>query len=318
MSRKALIVGINYYESLSKLFGCVNDAYKVKGVLERNGDASLNFDVKLRTADNVNQILTARELKNDIKELFDGDSDIALFYFAGHGYSETIGGYILTSESNEGDEGISLNYLMRVVNASKAKNKIIILDSCQSGSLGTDRTQDGESIMAEGVTILTASAFNQYASEEDNTGVFTSLLVDALSGGASNILGHITPGSVYAYIDQSLGPWDQRPVFKTNVKSFVVLRSIQSFVSLDEIRRLNEFFPTKHSEFNLDPSFEPDSKSPVEENNKVFKILQNFNRVNLVVPVGEEHMYYAAMNSKSCKLTVLGEHYWNLINKNRI
>ena len=40
--------------------------------------------------------------------------------------------------------------------------------------------------------------------------------------------------------------------------------------------------------------------------------------VNLVVPVGETHMYYAAMNSKSCKLTALGVHYWNLVKNNRI
>lgn len=40
--------------------------------------------------------------------------------------------------------------------------------------------------------------------------------------------------------------------------------------------------------------------------------------VNLVVPVGEAHMYYAAMNRKSCKLTALGVHYWNLVKNNRI
>lgn len=29
-------------------------------------------------------------------------------------------------------------------------------------------------------------------------------------------------------------------------------------------------------------------------------------------------MYFAAMNSKPCRLTVLSEHYWNLIAKQRI
>jgi len=41
--------------------------------------------------------------------------------------------------------------------------------------------------------------------------------VDALGGAAANLVGDVTPGSVYAHIDQSLGPWAQRPVFKTNV-----------------------------------------------------------------------------------------------------
>jgi hypothetical protein len=74
------------------------------------------------------------------------------------------------------------------------------------------------------MTILTASSADQYASEENGRGVFTELLVDAMNGAAANLVGDVTPGSVYAHIDQSLGPWEQRPVFKTNVKSFVSLR----------------------------------------------------------------------------------------------
>ena len=44
----------------------------------------------------------------------------------------------------------------------------------------------------------------------------------------------------------------------------------------------------------------------------------NEEMVGLVCPVGEEHMYYAAMNSKSCKLTPLGQHYWNLVKSGKI
>ena len=71
-------------------------------------------------------------------------------------------------------------------------------------------------------------------------------------------------------------------------------------------------------EFALDPEYEPESDNPSQEKTKKFAILQKFNRVNLVVPVGEEHMYFAAMNSKSCKLTDLGKHYWKLVKKGRI
>lgn len=45
--RKALCVGIDSYQHATDLHGCVNDANSVKAVLERNGDGSLNFDVKL-------------------------------------------------------------------------------------------------------------------------------------------------------------------------------------------------------------------------------------------------------------------------------
>jgi hypothetical protein len=168
------------------------------------------------------------------------------------------------------------------------------------------------------LTILTASSEAQYAIEENGSGVFTSLLVDALNGSAANLLGEITPGSIYAHIDQSLGPWEQRPIFKTNVKNFVSLRKVQSPILLSELKELTSLFPSKDYHFPLDPTFEPTEKKMVAENTERFALLQKFNRVNLVVPVNEEHMYFAAMNSTGCKLTILGEHYWNLIKKERI
>lgn len=45
--RKALCVGIDCYEHADDLHGCVNDANSVKAALERNGDGTLNFEVKL-------------------------------------------------------------------------------------------------------------------------------------------------------------------------------------------------------------------------------------------------------------------------------
>jgi hypothetical protein len=176
------------------------------------------------------------------------------------------------------------------------------------------------------MTILTASTDEQYASEQNGSGVFTTLLVDALSGAAGNLVGDVTPGSVYAHIDQSLGPWEQRPVFKTNVKTFVSLRKVQPPIALSDLQRITEFFPTKGFEFRLDPTFEPERPTvpdpgvppPDPENTEKFAILQKYNRVNLVVPVDASHMWHAAMNSKACKLTVLGEHYRRLVERGRI
>ena len=51
---------------------------------------------------------------------------------------------------------------------------------------------------------------------------------------------------------------------------------------------------------------------PNPEKNVMFAILQKYNRVNLVVPNGAPHMWHAAMQSKSVRLTVLGEHYRRL------
>jgi hypothetical protein len=323
--RKALVVGINYYEHGSPLFGCVDDAHSVKSTLERHGDGSVNFDVKLLTGTGQTDTVDRSELKDSIEELFKEDSDIALFYFAGHGHVDSTGGYLLASDSRRGDEGVSLADVLVFANESKAKNKIIVLDSCHSGIAGTPPSASQNAVLSQGLTILTASTKEQYATEQNGQGLFTSLFVDVLSGAAANLVGDVSPGGVYAYIDQSLGMWEQRPMFKSNVKSFVSLRKVQPPIALADLQRISEFFPAPGFQYSLDPSFEPDMTgrsaglpAPDPENTRKFAVLQKYNRVNLVVPVDAPHMWHAAMESKSCKLTVLGEHYRRLAARGRI
>jgi hypothetical protein len=321
----ALIVGINYYKNGSLLYGCVNDAYNVKGMLERNDGGSVNFDCKLMTASSDHESIDRNELKDAIEKLFTTKAETALFYFAGHGHVEATGGYLLASDAKRGNEGVSLSEILILANASPATNKIIILDSCHSGIAGTPPDRGDMATLTEGMTILTASTKDQYASEENGSGVFTSLLVDALSGSSANLVGDITPGSIYAHIDQSLGAWEQRPVFKTNVRNFVSLRQVAPSIPLEELRLIAEYFPKPGFEFQLDPTYEPEMKGrskgmplPIEENTSKFATLQKYNRLNLLVPIGAPHMWNAAMDNKSCKLTALGEHYRRLASKNRI
>ena len=49
-----------------------------------------------------------------------------------------------------------------------------------------------------------------------------------------------------------------------------------------------------------------------------YLLLQKLEGIGLVVPVGEEHMYFAAMNSKACELTAVGKQYWRLVKEGRI
>jgi len=322
--RKALVVGIDHYPHVPPLWGCVNDAHAVKKVLERNGDRSKNFDVRLLTAAGSADVISRGDLKDNIDWLFSGDKGVALLYFAGHGHIEKTGGYLCGTDCKRGDDGLSLAEVLTLANESRADHKIIVLDSCHSGVAGT---RPGQQIaeLTEGMTILTASTEKQYASEQNGSGVFTTLFVDALDGAASNIVGEITPGSVYAHIDQSLGAWEQRPVFKTNVTEFVSLRTVPAPITLEDLRRITEFFPTKGVEFPLDPSFEddlkgrpPDGPPPNPENVAKFAILRCYHRLNLLVPVGVRYMWDAAMQSKPCKLTSLGEHYRRLVERDRI
>ena len=260
--------------------------------------------------------------------MFADDAEIALFYFAGHGYIEDAGGYLCASDSDAGDDGVALSEVMTLANASKARNRVIILDSCHSGVAG-DHPLGGFAEINDGVTILTASAADQYALENpDSGGVYTALFVDALNGAAANLVGDITPGSVYAHIDQSLGPWAQRPVFKTNVKTFVSLRKSDPPISLQDLQALTTIFAAPSDTLQLDPTFEPERSAeqaadpaippPDPTNTATFKVLQNYVRVNLARPVDAPHMWHAAIESKGCALTVLGQHYWSLVDKGLI
>ncbi|WPR73748.1 caspase family protein [Algoriphagus sp. NG3] len=324
--KNALIVGIDYYSKVSSLHGCVNDAFEVDSMLKRNDGGAINFNTKRVTASNSGDAISKKQLKDLITKLFAQKSEIALLYFAGHGHIEKTGGYLIASDAGDGDDGMPLSEIMTLANSSPAINKIIILDSCFSGIAGASMENTEISHLAEGMTILTASGEDQYASEENGRGVFTTLMVDALSGSAANLVGQITPGSIYAHIDQSLGEWDkQRPVFKTNVKNFVCLRQVTPPISIDELRSIIEYFPTPGFEFQLDPTFEPELKGrdagmaePVEANTQVFRVLQKFNRLNLLIPLFAPHMWNAAMESKACKLTALGEHYRRLVEKELI
>ena len=133
---------------------------------------------------------------------------------------------------------------------------------------------------------------------------------------------------MYAYIDRSLGFWEQRPLYKTNVSRFISLRNIKPAIAIETLRKITDYFKTSEQEFHLDPSYEDTNSKEVvhtvieplakSENVAVFKDLQKLQSLGLVVPVDAPFMYYAAMESKSCRLTGLGNHYWRLVKQKKI
>ncbi|MEI7997379.1 MAG: caspase family protein [Methylococcaceae bacterium] len=314
--RKALIVGINSYPT-SPLTGCVNDANAMATILESHGDGAPNFGIKIMTSPSLN--ITKSVLREAIEHLFTGDSDMALLYFSGHGFIKSTGGYLVTVDARKYDEGISMDDVLILANQSKAKNRVIILDCCHSGALGSPSiTNNSISQLSEGLSVLTASRDNETALEVNGSGIFTSLVVDALKGGAADLRGNITPSSLYAYVDEALGAWDQRPIFKTNVTSFAPLRRISPKIPFETMRKITKYFITPDTEFQLNPTYEDTEPSAIADNVTIFKDLQKFQSTGLVVPVDAEFMYFAAVNSKSCRLTALGYQYWRLVNEKKL
>jgi hypothetical protein len=319
--RRALIVGIDFYENQPKLKGCVSDAQNVWRVLCRDEPGSVkNFDCIVKVAKDKDTSITCSALRKSIEDLFNYNGEAVLLYFAGHGHIDAGDSYLIPSDSHTGNDGLSLNFVLNLAHKSKARNKIIVLDSCFSGAAAADVLKPDTSLISDGMTILTASTAEQYASETGTGGLFTHLFVDALEGAASDLIGRITPGGIYAHVDQSLGDWEQRPVFKTNISRFFSFRSVQPKLSIEQLLRLTTLFPEPTSIFELDPTYEPEMKGrdqdmplPVLAHTEIFALLQRFNRHGLVVPVGVEHMWNAAMQSTGCELTALGRHYRRLV-----
>lgn len=321
--RKALVVGIDDYSNCP-LQGCCNDAEEIKDLLANNENGDPNFEVRKKC-----NVKSKAELRQLIEQCFSGDEEVALFYFSGHGYVDAVGGYLVTPDYTEYDYGVSLQDILNIANQSKCKERIIILDSCHSGFMGKIST-DGQNtaVINEGVTILTASRTDEVSVEIGGHGLFTSLLIEAMKGGAADVTGHITVGGIYAFIDKALGSWGQRPVFKTNVTRFTSLREVQPQVDKKIIRKICDYFMDANDLYELNPSYEPTNSAIVEhkviepyalkENTEIFSDLQKLESIGLVVPVGEEHMYFAAMNSKACGLTAIGKQYWKLVKEKRI
>jgi hypothetical protein len=252
-----------------------------------------------------------------------------VIYFAGHGYfDESIGkGYLVTPDGTNANPGLDLSVIVTLVNEASPSigSTVVILDSCQSGAMGDAlNTANPISAIPEGMTIITACQRDDYAQEIAGRGKFTALLTDGLTGAAADVLGRITPASLYSLVDQTLGAFEQRPVYKANVEQFIELRKTEPKVEPRFLRTLHKLFSTPEEFYPLDPSCEPLEDRPTdagetiksipfdEKKSAIYRKLQDCNRIGLVAPVDEDHMYWAAINSTGCKLTEIGKHYRKL------
>lgn len=326
--KKALIVGIDHYAEcgVDDLKGCINDVNKISDLLSTNyhygaAGAEPNFSCKLITSSNdPKKKITRNVLKREIKELFEDDeADVALFYFSGHGFENSLGGYLVTQDADEYDEGVAFNDVMIYANNSNIKEIIIILDCCRSGRLGEENLPNLEiASLRKGISILTASTSKQNSVEWNGNGVFTQLVCDALNGGNTDILGHVKLTHIYEHVDRMLGPWEQRPTYKSNSARLSPLRKAKPKLRYEILKKMIDYFPGADYSYPLDPSHEPtaDPKNPVKE--EIFANLQKMYQNGLVEPKNADHMYYAAMCYKHCALTDHGKQYWKLLNKGLI
>lgn len=323
MKRKALIVGINKYdnEKVDNLNGCVADATEMKKLLSSGEDEKLNFDCEDMFLLSSEEPVTEGKLRTKLRQLFTSDAKQILFYFSGHGFLDrNLGGYLAPQDVKDGDPGIFMGEVKNLIeNADNDKEIIIILDCCHSGHMGNTNSNAGQmALVKKGVYILAACTEIQKAWESKGRGLFTSAVEGALKGGAADILGNITMTAVHNHVNQLLAASRQQPIFKTYTSKIIQLRKCPPKIEMDTLLKITDYFPNIDDHHHLSPAYEPSAKPKNKKKEKIFGHLQEMRALNLVEPCGKKHMYYAAMKSKSCKLTLLGQFYWKMIDAGSI
>jgi hypothetical protein len=322
MPKRALLVGIDSYDRLPSLTGCVADAKAMSAVLSRNSDESRNFDCRVITTEIGNRVTRAilRQQWSELFQDFDGD---VLFYFSGHGAPTDLGGYLVTQEGSEDDPGLPMNDVVLLANKSRARTVLVILDCCHSGSVGNPANVqtgnlDNQAQIREGITILAASRPTQAALEIGGHGMFTNLVLGALRGGAADVRGRVSAASIYAYAEAALGDWDQRPMYKSYAARLEPVRLCDPFVTDSLLREILTFFPTADYEFQLDMTYEETNAAAIPKHVAIFKKFKQLQIAGLLKPKVGSDLYWSAERSGYVFLTTLGKFYRHLVASNRI
>jgi Caspase domain/Pentapeptide repeats (8 copies) len=260
MSRDALVVGINTYQSLNPLQAPAGDAEAIAQRLHQDGEFRV-WRLPEILQNNHPQVgrttpVTVPDLKRALVQLFKPQGrqvlDTALFYFSGHGLHDDEGiseGYLATSDVNPAQSslGLSLRWLRRLLEESPVRQQIIWLDCCHSGALfNVDEANPGEQGKGRDRCFIAASRDYQVAYEEVGGAhsVLTQALLDGLEPtryperGIDNLL-------LTDFVNQALKGAIQSPVCSNFGEPILLTRRWQGTSAKPTASIASEFCPYK-------------------------------------------------------------------------
>lgn len=223
---RALLVGIDKYETFQDLTGCSNDVAALAPLFERHADGARNFDLRTLSSASSPVPITASALLEQVTALLAPGADVALFYFAGHAANVNDELYLVTADGTAEQPGLAAATIFELVFQSKVPEIVLVLDCCFSGRAGqvTDRYREG-ALLRNGLSLLASSRADEPSAENDGRGFFSVLLCEALEGAARDPeSGWVTLAAAHEYITRRCGAWDQQPVLKVNVIAPCTLR----------------------------------------------------------------------------------------------
>ena len=245
MTRDALVVGINNYkyEGLPNLQAPARDAEAIARYLEDYGEfnlvrrfpEALDSDTKKPIVGKTLEV-SLTELKKALIQLFKPDSqqipDTALFYFSGHGLIDNEGikeGFLATSDvfPNVSFNGLSLQWLRRLLQESPVKQQIIWLDCCYAGAfLDFNEANPGEKGNARDRCFIAGARDFERAYEDltEPYSAFTKVLLQGLDPQRCPQQ-WITNINLVDFINQNIGNLTQKPIYSNFGESINLTRT---------------------------------------------------------------------------------------------
>ena len=170
-SRKAIIIGINEYQSdpaIPRLDGAENDSKEIRDKLIQYGNFDISNDHYL-----VGRDATRRNILKAFSDIFRQDEkfNLVAFYFSGHGVPDekTNEGYIAPYDYHPDDpiiSGINMTDMKKAIyNTKNIANTILNLDCCNAGI----------------VTKNTTKSANMAPLEQENKKNFFSINVESMN-----------------------------------------------------------------------------------------------------------------------------------------
>ncbi|HEY3505172.1 MAG TPA: AAA domain-containing protein [Actinocatenispora sp.] len=213
--RRALVVGVEDYLSLTDLPAAAVDARNVEQALRTYGD----FDV--RRLDSPTRVQFMRELTDMFGDKNLMSDDMLLLYFAGHGLDSDDNDqfYLATTDTDPdypGATAVDARSIKDLLTETYAQAKVVLLDCCFAGLMGEGLRSRGDGririkapLDRRGTFVFTATDRTSPAYEDPRAGgqsaLFTKAVVEALSGAArdSDADGWISAQDVADHVQKS-------------------------------------------------------------------------------------------------------------------
>lgn len=227
--RYAIVIGVNQYDDpqISPLSGAGNDAKTLADSLIVNAGFPKD-NVILLTGDQPAERKPTRgnilrRLSNLVGVL--PKDGLLLFAFAGHGIERNGKAFLLTSDSQAGNDvklldqtAIEIGSIKESIRATGVGQVLLILDACRddpSAGRGTAKDNPMSPALTKGLNLkrdVTAFATiyateigkRAYELKEKNQGYFTFALIEGLKGAAANDKGDVTLGGLVKYLQEKV------------------------------------------------------------------------------------------------------------------